>query len=172
MDSDHPLSDKEIIAKLAKYGIDVNFIPYKSLKTLDVLDDILPCILLYELHFPIGHWCAIFENQQGLNFFDPLGFVPDGLLVKGGFDHPAGREAMGANFTYLTDLLIKYQQDHGVKVIYNEVPLQSPNSDVCGHWVSLRLLSQNLTNDQFNRLLKKYPVSERQKKVRQLFNKL
>lgn len=166
-----PLSNEDIIKKLAKYGIPIRFILYKELKHLSSLEEILPCILLYQLMYPIGHWVALFVNNEGINYFDPTGHVPDQLL-KDNFQHPAGREAMNADYTYLNQLLLEYSEDTGLPVIYNEVALQPPNTNTCGHWVTLRHLTWNIGNDDFNNLFKKIPVDKRQDIVVKLWKKL
>lgn len=162
-----PLSNNEITEKLAKYGVNVRFIPYHILQYIEDIDQILPCILLYEHHFPIGHWVAIFKNSDGMNYFDSTGRVPDDLLVNN-FDNPKGRGVMGADFTHLLRLF----KNTGQKLIYNEVPLQTPGTNTCGYFSGVRLLTQNLTNDQFNDCWKGISGKERQRKIVALWNEL
>lgn len=82
-----PLSNIEIITKLDKYHVNVQFVPYHHIKMLKSIDQILPCVLLYEHHFPIGHFVALFRNIDGVNYFDPTGRIPD-ELIKYNFDNP------------------------------------------------------------------------------------
>lgn len=168
---DKPLSNKDITDKLKSHGIDVSFIQYHKLKQLEQLDDILPCVLLYELHYPIGHFCCLFENKEGMNYFDSTGHVPDALLETN-FDHVAGRQQMNADFTFLNALLLDYIQRHNCKLIYNEYKLQSENTSTCGIWCTIRLLTQQLTNNEFNSLWKPYNIKQRQDMVIKLFHKV
>jgi hypothetical protein len=165
-----PLSNNDISRKLEKYGLDVEFVPYKQLKYLTSLDEIIPCFLLYQQHYPIGHWVALFKNQEGMNYFDPTGKVPD-ILLETNYDHPAGRIAMNADFTYLNNLLYKSAED-GYKIIYNDVPLQTPDSNTCGYWTSVRLLTKDVKNDDFNKLFNSYSDDERQEKIVNIYKRL
>lgn len=167
-----PLSNIDIITKLKKHDLDVKFVAYKDLKNLNSLEEVIPCILLYQLHFPVGHWVALFENKDGINYFDPLGYVPDKLL-KTNFNHPEGREAMNADFTYLNQLLLEWLEDKGQsKITYNEKKLQPTGSNTCGYWCSSRLMFKDLTNDEFNEYMIQFPTPERERKVVKFFNKL
>lgn len=166
---DIPLSNEDILKKLNNNGIEANFVQYHQLKNMETLDDVLPCILLYELHYPIGHFCCLFENKEGLNYFDSTGHIPDQLL-ESNFDHVAGRESLGADFTFLNALLYDYMARHKCKLIYNEYKLQSENSNNCGCWCTIRLLFQDLTNTEFNNIWKQYNIKQRQEKVIKLFN--
>jgi hypothetical protein len=152
-----PLSDKQILDKCHSNGVPVKFVEYEELRNMQKLDEHLPMILLYQLHKPVGHWVSLFLNEEGINYHDPLGHVPDELL-KTNFDHPAGRQAMGADFTYLTALLYKFCQDHKCKCIYNEIPLQSSHTSTCGYFSTVRLLSSGITNNDYNQMwMKKFP---------------
>lgn len=165
-----PLSTVELKKKLP-----INTILYKDLKNLRSLDDIIKpngCILLYQLHYPIGHFTTLFENKEGLNYFDPLGFIPDRLL-KTNFDHPEGRESMGADFTYLNQLLLEFLNEHDYdKITFNEQKLQPINSNTCGYWCLTRLYFKDLTNDEFNDYFMSMPIKKREEKVVKFYNKL
>lgn len=159
-----PLSNKDICSKLAKYKIDVTFIPYNLVKHIESLLDYDPFILLYQLHYPVGHWTCIFLNDEGINYFDPTGTVPDELL-KTNFDHIAGRQKMGADYTYLNKLLLETMQETGLELIYNEKPLQMDGTNTCGHHVFMRLMFKDLPNDDYNKVLCQYGAMERERKV-------
>lgn len=160
-----PLNNVEITDKLARYGIKILFVPYSSLVEYQNLDEIMPCLLLYELHDPVGHWTVLFRNEEGINYFDPLGFRPDKLLQTN-FDHPMGRELMNADYTHLLDLLAR----DGHPIVWNEEHLQDIKSNTCGYWSGMRLLTQNLTNKQFNGCWKGYTSQERDRKVVSLYD--
>jgi hypothetical protein len=168
---DHPMTDKELMTKLKKYDLHAHFVAYEDLKTFERLDDHLPMILLYQLHVPAGHFVSLFLNKEGLNYFDSRAYVPDKLLETH-FDHTAGREAMGADHTYLNELILRYLDEHDVKLIYNENKLQSQDSTTCGPWSAIRLIYGNVTNDEFWELWKDYDIKQRQDMILKLWNKL
>ena len=161
-----PLSNIEITNKLEKYGINIKFIPYQDIKNVKKIDDLLPCILLYQLHYPVGHWVCLFKNQEGINYFDSTGNFPDELL-KTNFDNIQGRKKLNADYTYLADLMFK----NGEKIIYNEIELQPENTMWCGHISFMRLMTQNVLNDEFNKILSQYDDNERGRKVVEFWNK-
>lgn len=166
-----PLSNIEIIKKLKKKGVNVKFLAYKDLKYINSLDDVMPFILLYQLHEPIGHWVSVFVNDEGLNYYDPLGYVPDKLL-KSHFFHPEGREVMNADFTYLNKLMLEWLEDHDQdRIIYNNKPVQPSGSMTCGYHCFTRLLFNDIPNDEFVNYLMSLPVDKREKKVVDYFNK-
>jgi hypothetical protein len=160
-----PLSNTDITSKLQLYGINVNFLPYVQIKYVKNINDILPCILLYQLHFPIGHWCCLFRNDEGINYFDSTGNVPDELLITN-FDNILGRKKLNADYTYLNRLLY----ENGEKVIYNEVELQPPETMTCGFWAGVRLLTSNIMNDDFVKIFKLMPVEVREDKIVKCWN--
>lgn len=162
-----PLSNIEIQEKLKRHRINIKFIPYHTLKTFTNIEDILPCILLYELHYPVGHWVALFRNHEGLNYFDPTGEVPDALLETN-FDHPAGRVKMGADYTYLNRLLAQT----GEPIIYNDKQLQTPNTNTCGYWCGVRLICGNIKQDDFVKEFKSKKGAERQRVIVKLYESI
>lgn len=162
-----PLSNIDIQKKLSAKGLDIQFIPYHILKHYEDINDILPCILLYELHYPIGHWVALFRNGEGINYFDSTGEVPDALLETN-FAHPSGRVKMGADYTYLNRLLL----NSGENIIYNDKPLQTKNTNTCGYWCAVRLLCWGIPQDKFVNEFMHKNGAQRQKIIVQLYNKL
>lgn len=160
------LSNTDITNKLQLYGVNVNFLPYSEVKYVSNINDILPCILLYQLHYPIGHFCVLFKNQEGINYFDSTGNIPDELLITN-FDNILGRNKLNADYTYLADLLYR----NGKSIIFNEVQLQPPETMYCGHFSFMRLMTQTVKNDDFNKILSEYNDDERGRKVVKFWNK-
>ena len=157
-----PLSNTDIVDKLKKHNINIRFIPYHELKDVKKIDDLLPCILLYELHHPIGHWVALWRNKDGINYFDSTGHVPDGLLDT--FENPYGRKAMGADYTYLLKLL-----SDKAPIIYNEVKLQRDGTVTCGAWCAVRLLCGDVSCDDFNEMFMDIAPKDREAKIEALY---
>ena len=161
------LSNNDILAKLNKYNVPCQFVQYSDVKNVSHINQIIPCILLYELHFPVGHWVALFRNSQGINYFDSTGHYPDELNITN-FDNPKGRKNMGADFTYLVKLLL----DSNETIIYNEIRLQPEDTMTCGYWSGTRLLTQDITNKDFNDVFRRMSVSNREDKIVKLWNSL
>lgn len=154
-----------IIDFLKKFDIQTKFIPYEDMKNISNIEDLMPStLILYQLQgFGMGHFCCVFRNDnKGISYFDPLGYVVDGNIknmdeqTKVEFNH---------DFKYLTRLLA-----HGGGVDYNNVRLQSPYTDTCGNWCAIRLLTSNITNDQFARCFQK--IKNKDNKIKQLFERL
>ena len=107
-----PLAGEDIIPKIRKYGIKCKFFLYSELYKLDSIEQLLPCSLILYQIAEVGHFCCVFKNDEGINFFDPLGFTPDYMLQYG--DAEAIKK-LHHDYTYLLKLL--YNQP--LKVIYN-----------------------------------------------------
>jgi len=167
-----PLSTKEIDKKLKKYGHDHTCVIYKQLKQIDHIDDLLPMTLLYQQHYPIGHFVAIFVNGEGLNYFDSTAHQIDALIQGSHFDNPLGRSATGADYTHLCRLMYDFVERFDVPIIWNEKKLQGSQSNTCGYWTTVRHVYHNLTNDEFNEMFMKYPIQKRDEMIVKLYNKL
>ena len=185
-----PISTNDIDKKLAQYGQQHMCVQYKTLKHIDCLETILPCTLLYHHHGGqfIGHFVAIFVNDEGLNYWDPLGMVPDALLQDNNFDAPEGRIQGGADFTYLRSLLYGYITTEGeaprkpprkpphkpphkaTSLIWNDKKIQSSKSENCGRWTTLRHIFHEMTNDDFNNEFLKMPMVKREETIVKLFD--
>jgi hypothetical protein len=115
-------------------------LPYEAIPQVETISALLPkCVILYQLA-EIGHFCCLFMNREGLNFFDPLGNAPDYDLRYSRNDTPYN------SFTYLLNLMYKT----GERVTYNEHAYQTMKSPVCGYWCAMRLLYSSLTNNEFH----------------------
>lgn len=165
--TDKPLTNNDIIAKTAKYDLHIRFVLYHELKGIRSIDEILPCILLYELHDQVGHWICLFRNQEGINYFDPTGRIPDTLL-KTHFENSKGRKKMNADFTYLNRLLFNSNE----KITYNSDKLQPDGSMTCGYWCSVRLIYSNIKNNEFNNEFMKLPTKKREQKIVKIYSSL
>lgn len=125
------------------------FIPYSDLWKIRSLDELLPrSIILYQ-NRKIGHWITVFENHEGINVFDSLGYLPDEELSLFDLDI---RNRYHENYTYLTKLL-----SQAPYIIYNENRYQKRNTSTCGMHVAFRLYNSDLTNDEYRRLMNMIP---------------
>jgi len=137
-----PISDKTIISGLKRYKIKLTSMPYSELATTNELP--LPVLILYQLHYPVGHWVILFKNEYGINYYDPTGHAPDELLNV--FDNPLGRSALNADFTHLIKLLRDLDED----IIFNEFRHQRDDTNICGHLCFIRLVFSEYSNEEFN----------------------
>lgn len=138
-----PLSFESIINKIGCKGI-----LYENMHLVKNLNELMPrCLILYQLA-EIGHFCCIFENKEGINFFDPLSGIPDSELKLSNKNYVKN---LYHDFPYLGQLLLNSGCDH---IIYNEYKLQSKNTSVCGAWCAIRLLCYEMTNNEFWNIFK------------------
>jgi len=134
------LSDDEILARVPNSI----FILYEDICHVPSLKALLPTgkklLILYELA-KTGHFCCLFENQEGLQFFDPLGGRPDSELKHVSPQYISKNQ----DYPYLLNLLKQSQRP----IIYNQHHLQKHHTSTCGHWCTIRMLASHLTCDQF-----------------------
>lgn len=160
------LSNSDIQHLTDRFGLHVTIVMYHDIKHhSEDLVNMLPVVILYELNYPIGHWVAIFQNNQGLQYFDPTGKEPDELLIKH-FKNPLGRKKLNADYTYL----LSWMDDNFNEIIYNEIALQPPDTNTCGYWVGVRLVFYELSQEDFANAFSNFTDDERQKCIVQLFN--
>ena len=77
-----PLNGMELLKQL---DFKPNIITYDNIHLYKDLDELLgdskACILLYLTKENYGHWCCVYENDDGhIIFFDSYGFIPDDQL--------------------------------------------------------------------------------------------
>lgn len=134
-----PLSSDEIQNKVG-----CKFILYEDMKNVKDISELLPMtLILYQLA-DVGHFCCIFENDEGVNFFDPLGYMPDDELKL------VREDVQNHDYTYLLRLLTKVNK----RVIYNNYKLQSRNTSTCGHWCAVRMITRKMYCDEFAKCFK------------------
>ena len=145
-DTHRALTFREVIAGLPG----CRAVPYESLFRMRNLDDLLgprggarACVLLYQLD-TVGHFIAVFENPEGIQVFDPLGFGIDDELKLVRPDLVARTHQ---NFPHLARLLLTTRRP----VIYSPYQLQRRHTSTCGMWVHARLRARDLSCDDFAR---------------------
>jgi hypothetical protein len=137
-----PLSNEDVQNVLQHYGKPCKFLLYEDIPKIKNINELLPrTLILYQLQ-EIGHFCCVFINDEGLNFFDPLGSRPDDQLnlVRPDFVHSKNQD-----FTYLLYLFGKTKKN----IIWNDTKLQKRKTSTCGHWCTIRMLYENLYDDEF-----------------------
>jgi hypothetical protein len=108
------------------------------------------CIILYRTSENQGHWCCVWENKEGINFFDSYGLVPDDQL---GFIPRHMQHPLGQDFQHLTKLIY----ESGLPVHYNEYMLQDYDDNTistCGRWCIVRLQYPNIGVEEFKDIFK------------------
>jgi hypothetical protein len=140
-----PLSNTDILNK-----VDCKFLLYSNMHNIKSIRQLLPKTLILYQPADIGHFTCVFENDEGINYFDPFGYVPDIPLSWGHFGDYH-------DFTYLTKLLSESDEP----IIYNEFHLQKMDTSTCGHWCALRLLYSDMCNDDFHRCFKNIKNKDR-----------
>lgn len=139
---DYPLSDQEIRQYLLKDG-PVCIIDYDQLgKVRDIEQLFYPqgyFILLYKnTESPVGHWIAVIDHGQNIEFFDPRGMCPDRQLYHLGQRHPK-----------IVELLLQI----GKPVIYNNVAMQDELANTCGRWCILRCNTRDVPLRDFQKMM-------------------
>lgn len=117
------------------------------------LNDLLPAsIILYtpkKCH--VGHFCAIFLNSEGVNFYDPLGQKPDAICDT---------------IPFLTKMLIQNKYN----IIYNPKPLQKITTSTCGKWCIIRIINMRINCGTWENMWK--GVKNRDIIICELYNEL
>lgn len=157
-----PLSNIEIIKKMERLGKPCKCIQYCYMHKFSDLNELLPrTLILYQYQgMGVGHFCCVFKNSEGVNFFDPIGLSVDAGLssmddyIKQEFTH---------DYPYLTKLFYDYGCGE-----YNEHKLQKIGTNACGYWCFVRMLFEDLTTDEFYDSFRK--EENRDEAVEKLYN--
>jgi hypothetical protein len=125
-------------------GLKLKFVPYEKMYTFTNINQLLPrTLILYELN-TVGHFCAIFINDEGINFFDSYGRMIDKYLSNINDDYY--KHTLHQDFPYL----IKLFDSSNNRIIYNEYCYQNKNTATCGIWCLIRLIYSSLSNEEFH----------------------
>lgn len=153
-----PLSGADLLMiyhKLGGKGVP-NIIKYNEMegKTLEqILGSSGKAIILFMNSDNFGHWCALYRNKNGINFFDSYGtqpdkqydFIPNHISTK-----------LNGHIRKLTRMLYQAKRS-GIPVNYNEYELQNWNDKrvaTCGRWCVTRIAYPDISVDDFDRIFK------------------
>lgn len=152
---DLPISDSDLLSR----GF-ARAIRYSELKnmTLRELLQSLPMAILYEIKPGFGHWTCLFQRGDGVEFFDPLGYVVDDEMKVIG-------PRAGQDIPYLRGMLYLLAKE-GVPISYNQFKLQADNTNSCGKWCSIRLLHAGSTAEEFAKI---YNTPNGEKMVQRIY---
>lgn len=157
-----PLSDQQVLARVPP---PCRFISDGDMDEIHDLSQLLPkTLILYELH-QIGHFCCVFENRQGINFFDPMGSFPDDELDNA---DPNLIWEGHQDYTYLLKLLLTSKKP----VLYNPFPLQGKGTNTCGYWCGVRMAFKDMTVNEFADSFMDYEQRKRDRMIVKLFESL
>jgi hypothetical protein len=146
----YALSSSDIHAALPDCAI----YTYDQLKDIPDIDTLLgksqECIILYKTGPSFGHWVCVFKKRNVIHFFDSYGIFTDDELH---FISKDKRIQLGESYAFLSKLIL----DSPYQLDYNEKRLQSKASYIstCGKWCIVRLLSKDLSTNQFARTVRK-----------------
>jgi hypothetical protein len=137
----YPLSGQEML----ELNPGALLVPYNELNNIFNIDDLFKntnkIIILYLLQSrTAGHWVTLFKNQQGYNFFDSYGHLPDyqvDCLTQ--TERREFKEKQGKLMELLENKLIHY----------NDFEFQKPGSYVCGCYVSHRLNNHLMSTEVY-----------------------
>jgi hypothetical protein len=147
---DISLSDKDI----KRFIPGINLITYNALEhTKDInqlLDNPLQaCVICYLTKENYGHWCCIFRNKEGIQFFDPYALIPDDELSWDIEKNTRINEH--EDYPYLCWLLANSKEP----INYNDFKFQSKDKDVttCGRHVIVRIALKELSCDEYTSVI-------------------
>ncbi len=153
---DYPLSDGDIRKIL---GNDIKIWTYPELKSVSDISKVFDpkgrAIILFLTQSPTeGHWCCLLNKQKGIEFFDPYGDPPQGILQE--IPKPL-RDNLDMNQPYLTNLLRK----SGRPIFYNDYPFQKDkkNINTCGRHCVVRCLYAPYSLEKYKSIIDKSKMS-------------
>lgn len=117
----------------------VPVVAYHELPSYGTIDDLLgneheAVILLFETHYNVGHYVALYRLSDGLHYFDPYGMKPDQELKFATYNH----------IPHLTHML----GSTPVKVSTHRYQQWSDQINTCGRHVGVRLRTRHIWNDE------------------------
>jgi len=137
----YPLSGEEMI----RLNPGARLITYDKLNNIVDIEQVFKnsdkVIILYLLQSRnAGHWVSVFKNEQGYNFFDSYGHVPD-------YEVDNLTVSQRQDFNEKRDILTKLFYNNNV--YYNNHKFQQKGTMTCGCFVSHRLNNYLLTDDEY-----------------------
>jgi len=153
---EYSLSDADIRKIL---GDDIKIITYPMLGEMSSIDEAFDskgrCVMLVPNVSPtMGHWVAMIDRGNSIEFFDPYGDAPE--EQKDGLSQ-SKLQALDIDQPFLTKLL----RASGKPVYYNTKAFQSSGRDVatCGRHAVSRLLYAPYSIDKYDACLRSSKLS-------------
>jgi hypothetical protein len=149
---DYSLSNKDI---MNFFDGKLNMMTYDQIANCRTIDEVLgpyeKCVILYfwQDKPKVGHWVTIFKTPRNtVEFFNSFGSVPDKTLDEIPTEF---KNKHGEGFKSLCKLL--YESPYEIE--YNDKCLQDDTSSVCGRYVILRLCTEMIPIETFQKLFTK-----------------
>lgn len=124
-----------------------NVVLYNELANVNAVELLkcLPLAILYQVEENYGHWVLLHAVPEGLEFFDPYGYMPDREFEVLEWKQPH----------YVARLLRELSAI--VPIHYNQYDFQEKGMGVntCGRWIVLRSLFDNMPLEIFARMIVK-----------------
>lgn len=143
-----PLSAKEIQEYFKRRKRKINICKYKDLaKAEKISKKMLPMLILIDYGVDVGHWVALLDHKNYLEYFDSYGNLPDALIDQ---DPELFREVNGYLYPHITYLLYNWLLRHPDCIVeYNHKKLQSDDTMCCGRWCTHRVFNKHLKLDEY-----------------------
>lgn len=127
-------------------------IEYGDLYNVDRLEQLMiddNLVILYRSSPKSAHWCCIFKNQEGLNFFDPYGTVIDNEIDQIEHINPEyANDYYHGGKKRLIELILNGDYKD---ITYNNYKTQEMKNNIntCGRHVATRLLFKKYTLEEY-----------------------
>lgn len=138
----YALSDDDIFKYLCE---PLNLVSYRELREVPDIYQLFTqdyFVLLYQMTERMGHWVCCINRPDHIEFFDSLGKCPDRTPEY------SNGEINKKNYQ-TAKLLTRLLYESGKPVIYNNIPLQSTDSNTCGRWVLGRIIMRDIPLEDF-----------------------
>lgn len=152
---DIDLDDNDIINIC--YPQSVKIIFYVDLDKYDNTDDLFRdngdnIIILYRTSKDYGHWVALLNYGNYIEYFDSYGSKPDYMIELA---KETMRLTQNDTIPHLTYLLNNAKDRKRIKIIYNSVKLQKFHNHIntCGRHVALRIKLRHIELHEYQKLL-------------------
>jgi hypothetical protein len=134
----------------------VKIIYYSELNKYDDINTLFKesdnIIILYRTEGNYGHWVALLNYGDYIEFFDSYGMQPDYELQ---YAQESMRSTKGQDEPHLTYLLNNAKNRYKKKIVYNSVRLQQFHQyiNTCGRHVALRIKFRHIELNDYQKLL-------------------
>jgi hypothetical protein len=149
---EYPLKGEDIMTILdGKCGM----LEYKDLYHIDNLNEVMKddaLVILYRSSPTSAHWCCVFKNKEGIEFFDPYGLIIDDEIKPEFMTQDFINSYYHEGHKRLIELILKGNFSH---INYNNYDLQQLKSNIntCGRHVACRLLFKKYSLEEYINIL-------------------
>ena len=147
-----PISNFDILDKLHGRTRIIFYEDLNNVSDVNQLLDLGSVVILYKSKPDYGHWTALLRTPEGIEFFDSYGQTVD--EAKNRIDSKFLKKTN--QYRNILAELLYIASISGIPIHYNEHQFQERSKSIatCGKHVVLRILRQDLTTDEYNKLMK------------------